>query len=253
MARATATFLAAALVAAIAATQAAEAQAVRRERVDVPAADTPVTIEGSVKGYDLVEYQVGAAAGDTIAVALAADDAPAYFNVYAPGDVPGESTALFIGRPRRVRVRRHPDRGRRLHRAGLPDARRRRRAETADYRVTVELSAPSAAAPEAAAATAPVPRAAAARATAGGQLPCAAATGAPMAPCRYRVAGSGGATTIVVTLPTGVERQITFVGRQPVASNRAGAPITASPQGSGSLVSIGEERYEIPYIVGAGR
>ena len=74
-----------------------------------------------------------------------------------------------------------------------------------------------------------------------------------MAPCRYRVAGSGGATTIVVTLPTGVERQITFVGRQPVASNRAGAPFTAGPQGSGSLVSIGEERYEIPYIVGAGR
>ncbi|TPE44165.1 SH3 domain-containing protein [Amaricoccus solimangrovi] len=75
----------------------ASADEVRRERVRFPAGTTGTTVSGNIKGYDSVEYQVGATAGQEMTASLRVDNPVAYFNVFGPGDVPGKSTALFIG------------------------------------------------------------------------------------------------------------------------------------------------------------
>jgi hypothetical protein len=246
----------AALLAVAAGGSAAEAQTVQRERVQVPGPETPTTVEGSVKGFDSVEYQVGGAVGDTLAITLSADNPQAYFNLYAPGDVPGESTAMFIG------VRDGAEFREKLTEAGdytahvilmRPAA---RRDEAANFELTVEVSAADAAAadagepavPDAAAAEAPrVAAATTALSNVTGQLPCAVSARASTAPCAYRASRSSrGTAKVFVTLANGDEREILFVGGYPVASDRLGAPFGAVRQGKLLLVSVGQERYEIP-------
>ncbi len=54
------------------------------------------SLKGSFSGYDTVEYTVGARAGQTMTVAVTGSN-NANFNVFAPGDVPGQSTAIGRG------------------------------------------------------------------------------------------------------------------------------------------------------------
>ena len=89
--------LGALLVAGAVAGPAASADAVRQERIEFAPDTSEATVEGGIAGYDSVEYQVAAATGQTMTVALTADNASTYFNVYRPGDVPGQSTALHVG------------------------------------------------------------------------------------------------------------------------------------------------------------
>ena len=84
-------------LAAIAAGPLAAADTVRQERVEFEPGSSEATVQGGIAGYDSVEYQVGAATGQTMTVALKADNASTYFNVYRPGDVPGQSSALHVG------------------------------------------------------------------------------------------------------------------------------------------------------------
>jgi hypothetical protein len=71
--------------------------ATREERVQFAAGASSTEITGSIAGSDSVEYLVGAEAGQEMSVSLVADNAMANFNLFAPGDVPGESTAFFVG------------------------------------------------------------------------------------------------------------------------------------------------------------
>ena len=84
-------------LATLAAGFAAAADNVRQGRIEFAAGATEATIEGAVIGYDSVEYQVAAEIGQTMTVALKADNPSTYFNVYRPGDFPGLSTALHVG------------------------------------------------------------------------------------------------------------------------------------------------------------
>ncbi|TLP71552.1 g-type lysozyme inhibitor [Pseudomonas nitroreducens] len=54
------------------------------------------TVKGSFKGYDTVLYKLSAKAGQHMKVAVSGSN-NANFNLYAPGDEPGESTALGSG------------------------------------------------------------------------------------------------------------------------------------------------------------
>jgi hypothetical protein len=69
----------------------------REERVQFAAGASSTEITGSIAGSDSVEYLVGAEAGQEMSVSLVADNAMANFTLFAPGDVPGESTAFFVG------------------------------------------------------------------------------------------------------------------------------------------------------------
>ncbi|WP_158540165.1 SH3 domain-containing protein [Rhodosalinus halophilus] len=80
--------LAAALVAVLATPPAARES--RTERVAFPAGTTGTTIEGSITGYEAVDYLVGAEAGQRMMVTLETGHTATYFNVYEPGKGPGE-------------------------------------------------------------------------------------------------------------------------------------------------------------------
>ena len=57
------------------------------------------TLKGSFSGYDSVHYTVAARAGQTMTVATTGS-ANASFNVFAPGDVPGQAAALGSNGPK---------------------------------------------------------------------------------------------------------------------------------------------------------
>ncbi|MFD1341502.1 SH3 domain-containing protein [Litorisediminicola beolgyonensis] len=66
--------------------------------VDVrfPAGATGTSISDSVSGRDAVLYRIGAEAGQTMSVAMTANNAATYFNIYEPGRGLGDE-ALVIG------------------------------------------------------------------------------------------------------------------------------------------------------------
>jgi len=55
------------------------------------------TVKSSIKGDEDGEYLVAVKAGETLTVSLRSDNNSTYFNVWAPGKVPGQDEALFAG------------------------------------------------------------------------------------------------------------------------------------------------------------
>ena len=58
---------------------------------------TGTAVTGQVAGRDTADFTVAASAGQKMSVQMITNNPSSYFNIYAPGDVPGESQALFIG------------------------------------------------------------------------------------------------------------------------------------------------------------
>lgn len=80
--------------AAIMATIPAVAQSpVRSERVQFPRGTASTTVRGTVRGYDVIDYVVGARAGQAMTVSLQTTNKSAYFNVLPPRS----EEALFNG------------------------------------------------------------------------------------------------------------------------------------------------------------
>lgn len=65
----------------------------RQESVVLPEDGQPATLEGRIRGYETVDYQVSAQAGDTLSVHLQTAHRATYFNVLPPDS----ESALFIG------------------------------------------------------------------------------------------------------------------------------------------------------------
>ncbi len=57
---------------------------------------TGTTVKGHVKGYDSVNYKLGAKSGQYMRVSI--ESKQAHFNIYAPGKGMGDK-ALFVGEP----------------------------------------------------------------------------------------------------------------------------------------------------------
>ncbi|WBU64507.1 SH3 domain-containing protein [Paracoccus aerodenitrificans] len=62
-----------------------------------PAGSSGIKVDGSVSGDGLTDYILSARRGQTLQITMTTDNASSYFNIYAPGAVPGEDEALFIG------------------------------------------------------------------------------------------------------------------------------------------------------------
>lgn len=65
----------------------------RREQVQFRKGETGTTLKGRIKGDQIVDYRLRAAAGQSIVVAFRPSNPSAYFNVIAPG----ADSALFVG------------------------------------------------------------------------------------------------------------------------------------------------------------
>jgi hypothetical protein len=70
------------------------AQDIRQERVQFSRGETGTTIEGRISGYEIVDYKLGARAGQAMNVTMETDNDASYFNVMAPGET---EVAFFIG------------------------------------------------------------------------------------------------------------------------------------------------------------
>ena len=66
---------------------------VRNERVQFPRGATSTSVRGTIRGYQVVDYVVGARAGQALAVSLRTDNASTYFNVLPPRS----EQAIFTG------------------------------------------------------------------------------------------------------------------------------------------------------------
>jgi hypothetical protein len=66
----------------------------RTERVQFHKGATSATVEDRIKGYESVDYLLGAKKGQLMNVSMATDNAANYFNIIAPGK---ENEDMFIG------------------------------------------------------------------------------------------------------------------------------------------------------------
>lgn len=69
------------------------AQEVRQERLSFKPGASSTVVDGSLKGYETVDYVLGAKAGQTMTVTLKTASTSTYFNVLPPGS----EAALFTG------------------------------------------------------------------------------------------------------------------------------------------------------------
>jgi len=76
---------------------ASAAEDVRTARVTFARGASSTSIHDSIKGDQSVNYELGAASGQTMVVSLTSANTSTYFNVFAPGKVPGRDEAMFIG------------------------------------------------------------------------------------------------------------------------------------------------------------
>jgi len=67
---------------------------IRTERVRFEQGANSAVVEGTIKGYEIVDYLLGARAGQHMNVSLATKHGATYFNILAPGE---NEVAMFNG------------------------------------------------------------------------------------------------------------------------------------------------------------
>jgi len=72
----------------------AAASDTRTERIQFAKGATSATVEGRIKGYETVDYLVGAREGQSANISLGTKHGATYFNILAPGET---DEAMFIG------------------------------------------------------------------------------------------------------------------------------------------------------------
>ena len=226
----------------------AVADEVKTERVHFERGNTGATISGAIKGRDTMHYLLGAQSGQTMSVSLQTKSTSTYFNIFAPGKMPGQDEAMFIG-----------DTGGDHFEGVLPD--------DGDYLIQVYLYRNAARRNESAKFTLDVSIEAAASTgdakvpgtdfNATGNIPCARAAGQPMASCEFGVVREGnGNGSVTVFWPDGGSRVIFFEAGTPASYDQsqadAGAEMTVDQNVDLFMVKIGDERFEIPDVVISG-
>ncbi len=205
------------------------------------------TIRGGLKGGEIVDYRLRAAANQTMKVRKVSGDAPVFFNVLAPGS----QEALFVG------SRDGDAFGGTLSVGGEYTIRvyqmgnAKSSGQQSSFAIEVAISGGAGAA---AASTNHVERAGQGRFDASGKIPCAQASGQPMGQCNFGVARAGGGTAaVVVTLADGRRRVIYFEKGKATGADlsQADGDMSFSAKKEADLYTIraGKERYEIPEAV----
>jgi hypothetical protein len=70
-----------------------QAREIRQEQLQLKQGGNGTTIKGTIKGYQTVDYQLSAVAGQSIVIRFKSSNLSAYFNVLPPGS----DEAIFIG------------------------------------------------------------------------------------------------------------------------------------------------------------
>jgi hypothetical protein len=221
----------------------------RTETIRFERGATFKTLAGTIRGYDGVKYQLGAAAGQVMSVLFKPRNNACYMNVVAPGS----QAAIHIGSTAGNEYAGN------LQASGnytiqvylMRSAARRN--ETCKYSMTVEITgAARAAAPAGGDAVVP-----GTNFSATGSIPCAREAGQPMANCRFGVARSGsGSARVTVFWPDGGNRIISFEKGIPASFDQSQADgdarLSFNRNADLFLITIGAQRFEIPDAVVSG-
>lgn len=226
------------------------ADGIRSERVHFSKGANSAVVEASIKGYEIVDYLLGARAGQHMNVSLATRHTATYFNILAPGE---NEVAMFIGSTNgRQYEGTLPESGDYKVRVYMMRSAARRN-EVADYRLEMIIDGAGQTA-------APVPsvdaRVPGTDFHATGNIPCALGKGQPMGSCAFGVRRQGGGSAMVtVTRSDGRQRVIFFDKGRVTGYDQSQADsggFAASKEADLNLIRIGEERYEIPDAVVEG-
>lgn len=233
----------------------AQEEGTRTERIRFEAGATGSTVDGRITGYETVDYQLGARAGQGMTASLTTDGGSAYFNLMAPGE---KEVAFFNGSVSgNVFSGTLPESGDYTIRVYQMRS-AARRGETAPYTLTVGItpvaSGAGGRAPTPAHGDALVPGT---EFNATGNIPCARVAGQPMGQCRFGVVRNGdGSGSITVFWPGGGNRVLFFERATPMAFDQSeadgDADMTVTKEADLFLVRIGDQRFEIPEAVIVG-
>ena len=115
----------------------AQDREIRTERIRFAAGSTGTTLHGTITGYEIVDYIVGAEAGQTMIVNMITASSANYFNLMAPGET---EIAVFNGSiDENAYVGRLPESGDYTIRVYQMRSAARRQ-ETAEYTLSVEIT-----------------------------------------------------------------------------------------------------------------
>ncbi len=236
---------------AFAAAAANAADDIRSQRVKFEQGASSAVVEGSITGYEIVDYVLGAGKGQHMNVSMATKNTATYFNILAPGE---NEVAFFNGSVDQNQYEGTlPASGDYRIRVYMMRSAARRN-EKADYRLEMIIAGSSSAASK------PVGNPLAHDALvpgtnyhATGDIRCTMTAGQATGMCPFGVRREGSGSGIVtVTKPDGRTRSIFFEN-----GNATGADVSqadpgefrASRESDNTIVWIGQERYEIPDAV----
>jgi hypothetical protein len=219
----------------------------RVEQVQFAKGAHSATLKGTIKGYQYVDYQLSAGAGQTMSVKLATKHGANYFNVLPPGS---NDEAIFIGSSNSNEwTGALPADGVYTVRVYLMRSAARRN-EVANYTLTVDISgAPKAAGLGTAPASDAKVKGTPYHAT--GPLPCRMGNDKPIQ-CEFGVIrGKPGNAEVHITPPGGLKRVLTFMGDK--VTTNPGEKVKAVKQGYDWSVEVNDyEHYTIPEAVISG-
>ena len=210
---------------------------IRTQRVQFAKGANSTTVNGTIKGYQTVDYVLHASQGQSMNVSMATKNTATYFNLLAPGET---EVAFFNGSVSENQYEGQlPATGDYKIRVYMMRSAARRN-EVANYRLEMIVAGPIHGATNH---DALVPGTGF-HATA--KIPCVAEPNKPTGQCDAGVMRSAGGGTVHVTTPDGGSRVITFRDGK-VSGTDANAPFKVERRDDWSIVRIGTvEVYEIP-------
>jgi hypothetical protein len=232
----------------------ARADEIRTVKVRFQAGANSATVKARIKGYETVDYLLGARAGQTMNVSMATDNGANYFNILAPGE---SDAAMFNGSLADNQFEGVlPATGNYRIRVYLMRSAARRK-ETANYRLEMVVgsgNSAGASAPSGDAKRDPWKRIGANDFDATGKIPCAQAAGQPMGSCDFGVVRQGnGFALIKISWPGGGNRVITFENGTPTGYDQSqadgGAKLAFKKNADLYAIGIGDQRFEMPEAV----
>lgn len=220
---------------------------IRTERVYFKKGSSSAVIEASIKGYQTVDYVLGARAGQHMNVSLATKHGATYFNILAPGQ---NEVAMFNGSINDDQYEGSlPATGDYKIRVYMMRSAARRK-EVADYRLEMSIDGSGQPMTQNKEHDAKV---AGTDYHATGMISCALGEGQPNASCNFGVKREGnGSGMVTVTKPDGSKRVIFFENGRATGYDQSqadAADFKSEKKSDMNIIHIGKERYEIPDAV----
>ena len=220
---------------------------IRTQRVQFKPDTTSATVQGTIRGYQIVDYLLNARQGQTMNISMATNNDSSYFNILAPGErevamfngsINGNQYEGTLSRSGDYRVRVY------LMRSAA------RRNEVANYRLEMIIGGATNLPGKPVGGDATVPGT---NYNATGNIPCSMGGGQPTQSCFFGVTRErNGSGTVTVTKSDGRTRSIFFKNGRAIGYDQSQSDrgrFSASKRGDLTIVQIGQERYEIPDAV----